>query len=37
MSSSLSIGAYQDRFQDSILPISGQTQTREDVNFTVKF
>jgi hypothetical protein len=37
LSSSLSIGAYQDRFQDSILPISGQAQTREDVNFTVKF
>lgn len=37
LSSSLSIGAYQDRFQDSILPINGQTQTREDVNFTVKF
>jgi hypothetical protein len=36
-SSSLSIGAFQDRFQDSVLPISGQTQTREDVNFTVKF
>ena len=37
ISSSLSIGAYQDRFQDSILPTNGQTQTREDVNFTVKF
>lgn len=37
ISSSLSIGAYQDRFQDSLLPITGQTQTREDVNFTVKF
>ena len=37
ISSSLSIGAYQDRFQDSILPINGETQTREDVNFTVKF
>ncbi|MBV9719055.1 MAG: hypothetical protein JOZ77_07030 [Candidatus Eremiobacteraeota bacterium] len=37
ISSSLSIGAYQDRFQDSVLPIAGETQTREDVNFTVKF
>ncbi len=36
-SGSLSIGAYQDRFQDGTLPIGGQTQTREDVNFTVKF
>lgn len=36
-SSSLSIGAYQDRFQDGILPVGGQNQTREDVNFTVKF
>lgn len=36
-SSSLSIGAYQDRLQDSTLSINGQTQTREDVNFTVKF
>jgi hypothetical protein len=38
ISSSLSVGAYQDRFQDgSILPINGTTDTREDVNFTVKF
>jgi hypothetical protein len=37
ISSSLSIGAYQDRFLDSLLPVNGQTQTREDVNFTVKF
>jgi len=36
-SSSLSISAYQDRFNDSLLPINGSTQTREDVNFTVKF
>jgi hypothetical protein len=36
-SSALSIGAYQDRFQDNILPLNGYTQTREDVNFTVKF
>ncbi len=38
ISSSLSVGAYQDRFQDgSILPVNGTTDTREDVNFTVKF
>jgi hypothetical protein len=37
ISSSLSISAYQDRFQDSLLPLNGSTQTREDVNFTVKF
>lgn len=36
-SSALSIGAYQDRLQDNILPNNGYTQTREDVNFTVKF
>jgi hypothetical protein len=36
-SSSLSISAYQDRFGDGALPISGSTQTSEDVNFTVKF
>lgn len=36
-SSFLSISAYQDRFQDSLLPLSASTQTREDVNFTVKF
>ncbi len=36
ISSSLSIGAYQDRFQDN-LSLNGTTQTREDVNFTVKF
>jgi hypothetical protein len=37
ISSSLSLGAYQERLQDNILPINGSTQTREDVNFTVKF
>jgi hypothetical protein len=37
ISSSLSISAHQDRFEDSLLPINGSTQTREDVNFTVKF
>jgi hypothetical protein len=37
ISSSLSIGAYQERLQDNLLPINGTTQTREDVNFTVKF
>jgi hypothetical protein len=36
-SSFLSISAYQDRFNDSLLPINGSTQTREDINFTVKF
>lgn len=36
ISSSLSIGAYQDRFQDN-LSLNGASQTREDVNFTVKF
>ncbi|MGA8574830.1 MAG: hypothetical protein WB609_03965 [Candidatus Cybelea sp.] len=36
ISSSLSIGAYQDRFADN-LSLNGTTQTREDVNFTVKF
>lgn len=33
----LSISAYQERFTDSFLPLPGSTQTREDVNFTVKF
>lgn len=33
----LSISAYQDRFADGLLPLNGTTQTREDVNFTVKF
>ena len=37
ISSSLSVGAYQDRFLDGVQPLNGQTQTREDVNFTVKF
>lgn len=37
MSSSLSISAYQDRFEDGFLQLNGSTQTREDVNFTVKF
>jgi len=37
ISSSLSISAYQDRFQDSIMPLNGYNATREDVNFTVKF
>ena len=36
-SKTLSISAYQERFSDSVLPINGSTQTREDVNFTVKF
>jgi hypothetical protein len=33
----LSVSAYQNRYQDSVLPINGYTQIREDVNFTVKF
>jgi hypothetical protein len=33
----LSVSAYQNRYQDSVLPINGYTGTREDVNFTVKF
>jgi hypothetical protein len=37
ISSSLSISAYQDRFAENLLPLNGATQTREDVNFTVKF
>ena len=35
-SSTLSISAHQDRYQDNILS-NGITQTRGDVNFTVKF
>jgi len=34
---SLSIGAYQDRYGDSLSPINGSSATRADVNFTVKF
>jgi hypothetical protein len=37
ISSSLSISAYQNRFEESPLSINGSTQTHEDVNFTVKF
>lgn len=37
ISSALSIGAYQDRYQDNLLQMNGSTATREDVNFTVKF
>jgi hypothetical protein len=36
-SSFLSISAYQDRFGDTVFPLNESTQTREDVNFTVKF
>lgn len=36
-SSTLSISASQLRYQDNIAPASNFTQTREDVNFTVKF
>lgn len=36
-SSTLSLSAYQYRYQDNILPANSLTQTRENVNFTVKF
>ncbi|HVA32979.1 MAG TPA: hypothetical protein VNG31_02450 [Candidatus Baltobacteraceae bacterium] len=36
-SSTLSFSAYQYRYQDNIVPANNQTQTRENVNFTVKF
>ena len=36
-SSSLSISACQYRYQDNIAPANTFHQTREDVNFTVKF
>jgi hypothetical protein len=36
-SSTLSFSAYQFRYQDNILPANSLTQTRENVNFTVKF
>lgn len=36
-SSTLSISAKSLRYQDNILPSNTFTQTREDVNFTVKF
>jgi hypothetical protein len=36
-SSTLSISARQLRYQDNLLPANTSTQTREDVNFTVKF
>jgi hypothetical protein len=37
LSSTLSISAYQDRLDESLLPTSGYTQTGGDVNLTVKF
>jgi len=36
-SSTLSLSAYQFRYQDNILPANSLTQTRENLNFTVKF
>jgi hypothetical protein len=36
-SSFLSLSAYQTRYQDNILPANSTTQTRENLNFTVKF
>lgn len=36
-SSTLSISARSLRYQDNVLPANTFTQTREDVNFTVKF
>ena len=36
-SSTLSLSAYQYRYQDNILPANSGTQTRENLNFTVKF
>ncbi|HEY1977063.1 MAG TPA: hypothetical protein VGG89_10980 [Candidatus Baltobacteraceae bacterium] len=36
-SSTLSLSAYQYRYQDNILPANSLTQTRENLNFTVKF
>jgi len=36
-SSFLSFSAYQSRYQDNILPANSGTQTRENLNFTVKF
>lgn len=36
-SSTLSLSAYQYRYQDNILPANSLSQTRENLNFTVKF
>ncbi|HZY98107.1 MAG TPA: hypothetical protein VFE36_00900 [Candidatus Baltobacteraceae bacterium] len=36
-SSTLSLSAYQFRYQDNILPANSVSQTRENLNFTVKF
>ena len=36
-SSTLSISARQLRYLDGLIPVNTSTQTREDVNFTVKF
>ncbi len=35
--STLSLSAYQYRYQDNILPANSLSQTRENLNFTVKF
>ncbi|MBV8153980.1 MAG: hypothetical protein JOY98_06145 [Candidatus Eremiobacteraeota bacterium] len=36
-SSTLSLSAYQYRYQDNILPANSLSQTRENLDFTVKF
>ncbi|MGB8520891.1 MAG: hypothetical protein WCD38_12080 [Candidatus Tumulicola sp.] len=36
-SSTLSVSARQLRYLDSLIPVNTTTETREDVNFTVKF
>lgn len=36
-SSAITLSARQYRFSDNLLPSNNQTQTREDLNFTVKF
>jgi hypothetical protein len=36
-SSTLSLSAYQYRYQDNIVPANSTSQTRENLNFTVKF
>lgn len=36
-SSTLSLSAYQYRYQDNILPANSLSETRENLNFTVKF
>lgn len=36
-SSTLSVSARQLRYLDGLIPVNTSTETREDVNFTVKF